>query len=246
MAKRSAKSESHPISLAELARRSGKQRSSITRLAQKSLRSAMLADGRIDAAHDAVAAWARGHGIDPRALTAGAALGARRRSDAQPAPTPQRRARAARAPTRASEVDDSELDALTDDGSDSPLDPATIDAVREMTLGQIADRYKTETRFADVLKNLKISEEIRYKYLDNEEQLGRLIPRDFVESRVMAAFDELFRKFLGDLPKTLTRQLFALGRANESNEKGEAFVRDSISVQIRSCKERMLHDIGAL
>lgn len=250
MAKRAA-TESHPISLAELARRSGKNRSSITRQAQGPLRAAMLADGRIDAAHDAVAAWARGHGIDPRALTAGsapAAAGARRRTDEAAAPPATRKARSARAPTRRAEEDENDDgDPTVEDLGELPqLEASTITSIQDLTLGDIARRFKTETRFLDILKGVKTAEEIRYKFLDNEEQEGRLIPRDFVVSRVLAPFDELFRKFLSDLPKTVVRQCYALGKAGEAPEKGEAFVRDSVTVQIRALKERLIHDLGAL
>lgn len=250
MAKRPTQQQTHPISLAELARRAGVNRSSITRLAQGALRAAVLADGRIDAAHDAVAAWARGKGISPRLLTAGlgeVAGGARRRSDAAPDSPPPPRERPARARRRAAEADDPEDDDPTGDPHVSTdVTAATITNVREMTLGQVAERYKTETRFLDVLKSVKVAEEIRYKFLDNEEQEGRLVPREVVEKIVFGGFDELFRKLLGDMPKTLTSQVAAYAKADEPNEKGEVFVRDLLGSQIRAAKDRMVKRLEAL
>lgn len=250
MAKRTAPQQTHPISLAELARRAGVNRSSITRLAQGALRAAVLADGRIDAANAAVAAWARGKGISPRALTAGlgqVAAGARRRTDEVPDPSPPRRGQSARAKRRPAEHEESDDGEPTEDGQVSTdITAATIANVRELTYGQIADRFKTDTRFADVLKSVKIAEEIRYKFLDNEEQEGRLIPREAVDKIVFAGFDEIFRKLLGDMPKTLTSQVAAYAKADEPNEKGESFVRDLLGSQIRAAKDRILERLEAL
>lgn len=248
MAKRSATSQQHPISLAELARRSGKQRSSITRLAQKSLRSAMLPDGRIDASHSMVAAWARGHGLNPRALLAGDPVGeisSRPRADVPARTGAKRRARADAAPTAPVETDEDDAgDPTADDGSEE-LDPATISRVRDMTLGEVAEKYKTQTRFSGVLKNVKTVEEIRYKFLDNEEQEGRLVPREAIDEIVFGGFDDLFHRFLGDTAKTANLQAGAYAKAGQP-EKGEAFVRDLIGSQIRAAKERMLERLKAL
>lgn len=246
MAKRATAAGPHPISLAELARRSGKNRSTITRQAQGSLRAAMLADGRIDAAHEAVAAWARGHGIAPRSLTAGDVIAdsaPRPRPDPKPKTGARRRARSDELPPELPDLPDPEHVDPTDELPE--LDAATIVRVKDMTLGYIAEHFKTQTRFKGVLQNVELAEKIRYKFLDNEEQEGRLIPRDFVLSRVFGGWDEIFRKFLGDLPKTVTAQLYAFAKANEGTEKGEALVHDSISVQIKAAKERMLHELGA-
>lgn len=248
MAKRPAPQKTHPITLAELARRAGVNRSSITRLAQGALRAAILADSRIDAAHDSVAAWARGRGIKPQLLTAGvgeAPAGARRRTD-EPAASPQpKRARPARAPTLERDPDDSDDDEPTGFEVSTDLDAATIVNVMEMTLGQVRERYRTDTRFVDVLKAVKLAEEIRYKFLDNEEQEGRLVPREAVEKFMFGGFDELFRRLLGDMPKTLTSQVAAYAQSGEP-EKGEAFVRDLLGTQIQSAKERMVERVQAL
>ncbi len=58
----------HPVSLAELARRAGVNRSSVTRGIQGPLRAALLPGGRVDAGHRVLERWAIGHGTDPIAL----------------------------------------------------------------------------------------------------------------------------------------------------------------------------------
>jgi hypothetical protein len=56
--------------MADLARRSGRARSTVTRACQGELRAALVND-RVNAAHPRVIAWARARGIDPAALTPG-------------------------------------------------------------------------------------------------------------------------------------------------------------------------------
>lgn len=236
-----------PVSFSELARRSGKNRSSITRLAQGALRAAVLADSRIDVGHSAVAAWARKHGINPRALLAGdpvADVAPRPRTDEKPKAGAKRRRRADDGATSQPEGDGGDDGEPTEELPE--LDAATIHTVRDMTLGQVERRYKTQTRFSGVLKNIKTSEEIRYKFLDNEEQEGRLIPREAVAKILFGGFDEFCRTLLGDFPKTLNAQLSAYAKADEPPEKGETFALDLIGTRIRAAKERMLELVEAL
>lgn len=233
--------EPSPASLAEFARRAGVNRSSVSRLAAGKLRVALQPDGRIDAAHPAVAAWARKKGIKPSVL-----IDTRHGApDRAPTPPPESPPPAPAAPTKARKPRRSEESEPTEPLPEVP-DPDRITAANiesasdDLTLRQVVARWGNLRRFNDELDALKKIEEIRQKYLSNEETEGRLISRELVKAHVFGALDALSRKLLRDSTKTIARRVYGLVKTDAGLEQVEALVREILTSQIRPTKAQIV------
>jgi hypothetical protein len=231
-----------PASFAEFARRAGVHRSSVTRLVASKLSVALLADGRLDAAHPAVAAWARSHGIKPAALLSRLAG-----SDDAPTGTAPPAARAPRAPTGRrpkspegsppAQPDRPAADAIGLDGD--PLTAANIERYADMTLRQVSAQFGNLRAFADEADVLKKIEDTRRLYLQNEESEGELISRELVRGHVFSWLDGLARKLLRDSAKTIVRRVYAMAKSGADIEAAEAVARDNMSAQIQPAKAQI-------
>jgi len=173
-----------------------------------------LPNGRIDAEHPAVVEWARARGIDPaRLLDRG------------------------RAPSGIVQSGDgrSAEQGSTPEGppQDVPRDP---EALLGLTFKEIVDMWGGVISLSDWLDARKRTAEIRRLELQNAETDGRLIERELVRVRVFGLVDATFRRLLGHAPKTIARRVYTLAKAGAPVEEAEAFVRETISSQLRILK----------
>jgi hypothetical protein len=90
----------------------------------------------------------------------------------------------------------------------------------------------------DWLFALKTIEEIRGKRLDNDENEGRLIPREKVRVHVFGAIEEANKRLLLDIPKNLARTLYAMAKSGNPVEEAEKTVREKISSVLRPVKDK--------
>lgn len=197
----------HPLTKAEFARRAGRSRSTITEACQGPLAPACMPRGRIDAAHPAVQRWAADRGINPTALVDDLAA---KRPRSKPEPAPK--------------------------GRSAPPDRIDLDALLDLTLREITDRFSSQQGFTDWLQARKITADTRRLELANAETAGRLISRELVKTHVFGAIDGTFRRLLGDVPKTIARRLLAAAASRAPVEDVEREVRDIISRQLRDLK----------
>jgi len=116
------------------------------------------------------------------------------------------------------------------------------------TLRPIIERFGTKRALRDWLLALKEIEVIREKRLGNEETEGLLIYRELVRTHVFGKIEACNRRLLGDVPKTLTRRVYALANAGTAIEEAEQVVRGLMSDQLNPMKaavERTLDESRA-
>ena len=77
-----------------------------------------------------------------------------------------------------------------------------IDAIRHLTLDQVAESYGGGSGLKEYLAALKLIEEIKEKRLKNQDRLGDVVPRGLVLSLVFSHLEALNKRLLSDLPKT--------------------------------------------
>ncbi|MDQ2646932.1 MAG: hypothetical protein M3020_24220 [Myxococcota bacterium] len=174
----------HPVRPAELARRLGRARSTVTELLQGPWREALLPSGRVDASHKVIQDAARARGIDPRVLL-----------DAPRTPT----------------VTGKKNGAAKNGATEAP-DP-TLEALLDMRLRDISDAFGSSQAFRDWIAARKLVAETERIESRNARDAGRLISRELVRLNVFGALRQLAMRLLQDLPTTLaTRARSALPR----------------------------------
>jgi hypothetical protein len=208
----------HPLALIELARRSGKARSTITEAAQGPLRAAKLEDGRIDAAHPAVVKWAISRGLDPAKLLRPYSVIAVR---AAPSAAPLHAVPTARTTT------------------ENPFDaPAIADELLDLTVRQVVQRFGSMRGFADwIALRRKVADTARLE-TQNGQLLGTLIPRDFVRTHVLAYVAQAQIMLLRDAAPTIAQRVYALARSGGSLEEAIELVRDLVGAPLKQAKEQ--------
>lgn len=219
-----------PVSRAELARLAKVSKAAVTKQCGKALAPALIGD-RVDLDHPLVVAFLREHGVDlpspDRAPT-----GTKKRAAAPPTdPTlaparPQRRIAKPTAPRPNDAPDGAEFG-----GGDSEELEEIADIIRPLV-----ERFGTKRGFRDWLLALKEIEAIREKRLNNEEAEGLLISRDLVRTHVYGRIEGCNRRLLGDVPKTLTRRVYALAKNGTAIEEAEAVVRELLGSQLDPMK----------
>jgi hypothetical protein len=232
----------NPASPAELARRAGLNRSSISRLLAGKLKAALLPDGTVDCAHPVVEAWARSKGIHQNALLE-SLPGLAPRADRTPPNRGNPPAAPAAAPTKsrkrpAEGADDPTDDRPDDDDGGGQVKAEAIESYSDLSIRQISERFGTFKRFADQVDALKKVVEIRKIQLANEEVEGTLISRDLVQTQVMAYLNALSLRLLKDSARTIVRRVYALSRSDTGMEEAEEVVREIIGSQIQPVKDK--------
>jgi hypothetical protein len=200
-----------PMSRAEFGRRVGRGRSSVTEACAGALAAACLPGGRIDAAHPGAAAWCAKRGIDPRVLR-----------ELGPLPvTP------ATKPVRAPKTVSSE-----------PVSEPVADALLDLTLREITERFGSFQGFADYIDARKKIADTYARELKNADSRGLLISRAFVRTHVIGLIEATNRRLLSDTPKTLCRELYALAKSSAPIEDAERAARNLIGKQLESVKAK--------
>ncbi len=228
-----------PVSRAELGRLAKVSKPAITKQCSKRLAPAVIGD-RVDLDHPLVLAFLREHGVElpgpDRAPTKGKKKAAR--APAAPPPVP---ATGKKRPAKP-----------TSPGPKQPVDELEFGAGDSEELEEIADiirplveRFGTKRGFRDWLLALKEIEAIREKRLNNEEAEGLLIYRELVRTHVFGRIEACHRRLLGDVPKTLTRRVYALAKNGTAIEEAEATVRELIGSQLDPMKTAVDRTLNA-
>lgn len=208
----------------------------ITKACRGSLKAACVRD-RIDIDHEAATAYLARHGVVLAPADGAPTTSPKRRPPkaARPTASPKMAAEKARAPTASRPVPPSE---------EAPPPTPELDAFAEM-LAPLVQRFGTGRIFRDWLLAVKDIEAIREKRLDNDERQGRVISRELVRTHVFGAIEASNKRLLGDAPRTIARELYALAKSGAPIEEAERAVRESIGSQLAPVKTtaaRMLRD----
>lgn len=219
------------VSRADLARLLSVSRAAITKRCQGTWAAACRGD-RVSLDHPLIAAALAAKGVaapaTDRAPTKPAKPTARRGGapTAKPAPVEKRSAK----PTKG------RREAV-------PLPPQPTGAGSPEDLEQLAEvirplvaRFGTERGFRDWLLGLKDIEVIDGKRLDNARERGAVYPRDFVRTHVLGLINGGNLRLLGDMPKTLCRELYALARTGRPLEEAERLTRKLIGKQLQNVR----------
>lgn len=142
-----------------------------------------------------------------------------------------------RAPAR---PEHTEIEGAPDDGT-----PQAMVDLQQLRLCELSDRFGGEPELSNWLKALQTSEDVRGKRLKNDEFEKALISRELVQTHVMGALDEAFRRLLSDATKTITRQLYANARAGLEIEKSESEVRAIVSKTLEPVKRKAARTLRA-
>jgi len=124
--------------------------------------------------------------------------------------------------------------------------PEDIEALADLTLRELIDKFGTGTRFYDWLKALKEIEAVNEKRIKNAQSRGRLISRALVETGVIDAFNSAHLRLLTDGAKAITAAVVAKHQAGVNEHEIEAYVTDVVGSFIRPVKakvERNLADV---
>lgn len=232
------------VTKTELAQYVGRSKSAISkRLERTDLKGALVGD-RINVDHPATVAFVKACGKEPypaAAPTPPTKKPSRKKAAPTAAPAPASPPPAAPpAPRRAKGAPP-----VLGWGEDVAAKLAESDTWGNLTLREIAARHGTFRTFTDVLTALKTIEDIRKGRLHNEETEGSLISRDLVKAHVIDAIDALFRRLLGDTPKTIARLIYAAAKGGSPVEEAEKIAHDQISSQLKTVKstaERVLRN----
>lgn len=122
------------------------------------------------------------------------------------------------------------------DSAPTPDAQGFVDELEDLTLIQICARYGTVSAYKAHLEAFEKRERALKYRLENEEAEGRLIERELV-ARVISSFDGANRKLLSDGPKTISRRLYAMARAEHTIEEAEATVHEIISSILKAVKK---------
>jgi len=212
-----------PITKAEFARRKGVSKQALTKAVRGPLGAALLDGGRIDASHPEAIAYhsdaappkaAKKPQKKPRGRPKGRKLPKAAPSDPTPPPAPK----------------------LNSAGFAEEL--------ADLTLREIADRYKSVTAYKDLLSAYNLRERARNNWLKNEVAEGRLIERKVV-SQVFSALDSAFKRLMSDTAKTATRRTYAAVRANEPLETAERVTAELIGSQLKRLNDNFARALRA-
>src|SRR5688572_7912179 len=166
----------HPVRPAELARRLGRARSTVTELLNGSWREARLPSGRVDAAHPVIAAAARARGIDPRALLD--------------------------APRSAGAAKSKPEGAKRSGPKSAPVDQ-NLEALLDMRLRDVNEAFGSSQAFRDWITARKLVAETERVESRNDRDAGRLVSKELIRSGVFTFLNTLAKSLLNDMPKTI-------------------------------------------
>lgn len=120
----------------------------------------------------------------------------------------------------------------------SPGSPEDLELLGEL-LAPLIDRFGTDEACAKWMISLREKENIRAKRINNEEAEGSLIPRDFVVTHIVSFLEEASKRLLGDLPKTLVRELFSMAHTGAPHVEGERAAREAVSKHLEAVNKKI-------
>lgn len=130
--------------------------------------------------------------------------------------------------------DDSELVEVPDD----------IEALADLTLRELIEKFGTGYRFLDWLKALKEIEAVNEKRIKNAQATGKLISRKLVEVGVVDPFNAAHVRLMTDGAKAITAAVLAKHQAGISEPEIEAYVADVVGSFIRPVKAKIERNLA--
>jgi hypothetical protein len=189
-------------------------------------------DKRVDLDHPVIAAALAAKGVTTPVIDRASTKPAKRAlvrpsaPTAKPEPAPKRR------PKPTSDDSDEQMLPPQPPGAGNPDDIAALNAA----LRPLKDRFGSVRLFRDWLSSLKDIEMIEAKHLDTSVKRGAVYPRDFVHAHVYGLIDGGNKRLLGDLPKTLCREIYALARTGRPLEESERLTRKLVGKQLQNVR----------
>ncbi len=109
----------------------------------------------------------------------------------------------------------------------------TLDQVAKMPIRELVQRFGHVDTLRSWLDAAKKAADTRAVDLKNDESKGLLVSRDMVRTHVFGAMEASHVRLLGDAPKSITRRVYAMARADEPIEQAERVVRDMIGSHLK-------------
>lgn len=221
------------ISKAELAKRAGVSRAAVTKVCKGKVNKAVI-DGKIDLDHESVVEYLKSKAATKTEVISEESISSK-------SPTSKK--------TKIKPTNDASLKSENKPGVDSkkkydPKDNA-LNKVLHLTLLELVTEFGTDWQFEGWVNGVKKITDIRYKNVQLAELEGSLISRELVVKVIFGAMENSNKRLLVDVPKTMARQLMAMGKAGEPIEDGEAAVRKVLSIQLKNVTttaQRVLDD----
>jgi len=118
-----------------------------------------------------------------------------------------------------------------------------IEELVDLTLRELIAKFGTADRFKTWLQARKSLVDIGAKEITNAEKRGKLIPRDFVESHIIGAYDRAHINLMTDGAQNVARRLHSKIKAGESVEDCEVFISEQISRHVKEAKDSILRSL---
>jgi hypothetical protein len=216
------------FSRAEFARLADVSGAAITKVAKKWPAAAFQA-GRIDVDHQGPRAYLASRGITEVRIGRAALAPTKplKRARKRPALPTDRRGRPPKSASAApairppAEIEAPEAShaAPPAAGHEAPSDEV-VDRIRAALLPIIGD-FGTARSMADWIELSNDLEDLVKRRLANEQARGRLMLRELVRNAVFGAFDAVALKLIRDMPKTLSRDMYAMAKSDSPIEAAE-------------------------
>jgi len=117
--------------------------------------------------------------------------------------------------------------------------PEDIEAVADLTIRQVVEKFGTVTAFGDWLKAMKSIADIKEKHLKNDAALGRVIDKEYVANFMFGAFETSYSQLVNDAPRTICATIVESHEAGESIEVLQQQAQKIISSQIKGVKDKL-------
>ena len=117
--------------------------------------------------------------------------------------------------------------------------PEDIEAVADLTIRQVVEKFGTVTAFSDWLKAMKSIADIKEKHLKNDAALGRVIDKEYVANFMFGAFETSYSQLVNDAPRTICATIVESHEAGESIEVLQQQAQKIISSQIKGVKDKL-------
>lgn len=192
----------------------------ITKACKGELAPACRAD-RVDAEHEAARAY----------------LARKGKTDGAPTSPPKPARPAPADPTPSKKPGKSPRSKLTAPGPKTrrKVTAETVDEL-ERDLAPFVEKWGTVRDVRDQLLAIKDIQTIRGKRLQNDETEGRLVSWDLVTTSLLGLIDATFRRLLGDAAKTISREMYAMRKAELPVEDAERKAREILSSHLAALK----------
>lgn len=202
------------------------------------LHAALLDTGRLNSAHPAYEAWIAGRRGQPH--TDDAPTG--KLEGAKSAPT---------VPTKSVKPGQKKVGKPTAEGPEA-AQSASSEAIKEPAprvptddeLTGLLQTFGTHRNLSDSLKLRKSYVDLCEKELRLKEAKGQLIKREILVT-IVACFDQAFHQLLTDLPKTASREIYAMARNGSPLEAAEQKHKELVSSHLTAAKEEVRRKLRA-